>query len=117
MFPSVEDYAAELGAYVRFAIMLLLFVGHNEIIFKFVRIRGIRSTTLILLEEVTIKIARYGYFLFPTKCSYGRHKSRIHTAPLFHTDGSTSGKKNIFKELGLRIEFGLQRAIRSKGVL
>ena len=61
-----------------------------------------------------IEMVRYGYPFFYAKCPYGRHESRINTAPLFCTDEPTSGKWDAVRELGLMIEFGLRRAIRSE---
>ena len=74
------------------------------------------ATTLILPEEVPIKMVRhrYGYPFFYAKCQYGRHYSRIHTARRFCTDEPTTDKWSAIRELGLMIEFGLQRAIQRR---
>jgi hypothetical protein len=51
------------------------------------------------------------------KCGYGRCESRIHAAPVVRTDEPISPSESTVRELGLMIEIGLRRGIRSKAVL
>jgi hypothetical protein len=55
----------------------------------------------------------YGYPFSYAKCRHGRQYSKIHTAPRFCTDEPTTDKWSAVRELGLMIEFGPRRAIRS----
>ena len=72
-------------------------------------------TTLMFPEEVSIKMSGIA-ICFCFRCRYGTYSSRVHTTSVFSTDETNFGQRDGSRGVGLTIEFGLRRVIRSKAV-